>query len=301
VDASLLSRGPFCIPRSAQKRFLARPSMADAAWWRFLLLALWPAAILACLVGSGGVKGALPLAWHRIAAAALVSPFGHGWTALAALAIMLPVLPLGVASGFLQVRGWDLSVSTASGADLPGPRKAVDMDTSGPRGTQEVATPTTLLESPKRWTMHEPRPRLQRPRWPGSVGKVLTVGAVSFFAPGMLEELLFRVIALPGKEEDFNWFVATCMIFVFSVVYHADAIHRPHEVFDDWRFLCASLAIGVACTVVYARTGSWCLAAVVHWLPVWLWLSFFGGKEKIDHCHGKVDQALVTDGPVLSP
>jgi predicted Abi (CAAX) family protease len=215
--------------------------MADAAWWRFLLLALWPAAILACLVGSGGVSGALPLAWRRVAAAATVSPSGHVWTVLAALAIVLPVLPFGLASGFLQ-----------------------------------------------------------RPQWQGSVSQVLTVGAVSFFAPGLLEELLFRVIALPGKEEDFNWSVAMFMVLVFSVVYHTDAIHRQHEVFDDWRFLCASLAIGAACTFVYARTGSWWLAAVVHWLPVWLWLSFSGGKEKIDQANVNYD-ALSTQEPVLSP
>lgn len=188
---------------------------------------------MACLVGSGGVRGALPLAWRRIATAATVSPFGHGWTILTVLLLMgVLVLPIGLCSGFLE-----------------------------------------------------------RPRMSGSAGQVLSVGAVSFLAPGLLEELLFRVIALPGRGEDFSWSTALFMLFVFTVVYHMDAIHREHEVFDDWRFLCAALAIGVASTFVYARTGSWWLAAVVHWLPVWLWLSFFGGKEKLDQA--KIDQTSI--------
>lgn len=188
---------------------------------------------MACLVGSGGVAGALPLAWRRIVTAAAASPFDHGWMVLAVLLLMgALVLPFGLISGFLQ-----------------------------------------------------------RPRWPASAGQTVVVGAVSFVAPGLLEELLFRVLVLPGREEDFGWLTALSMLFVFTVVYHMDAIHREHEVFDDWRFLCAALAIGVACTLVYTRTGSWWLAAVVHWLPVWTWLSFFGGKERIDQT--KIDQASV--------
>jgi len=117
----------------------------------------------------------------------------------------------------------------------------------------------------------------------------LVTGVITSLSPGMLEELLFRVLPFRGPHEGANsWGRLLLVLLVFAVPYHLDAMHGPNPVFDDPRFLTLALLLGIACSGVYCTTGSLWLAAVTHWLPVWLWLSLFGGMPKLQAASGKV-------------
>ena len=43
-----------------------------------------------------------------------------------------------------------------------------------------------------------------------------------------------------------------------------------------------ALLLGVACTVVYLRSGSLWLAAATHAVPVWVWLNCCGGIQAFE-------------------
>jgi len=132
-----------------------------------------------------------------------------------------------------------------------------------------------------------PRPPRDNP-WKTCLFAVLQI----FVTPGVSEELIFRVLPLPGRDEiqfkadSFNTYQiirAIVVLIVFTVPFHLDTLHHrgPIHVFRDWRFLSIALLLGIACTAVFYASGSLWLAAATHGVPVWCWLCLFGGLENL--------------------
>ncbi len=115
-------------------------------------------------------------------------------------------------------------------------------------------------------------------------GTFLFTAAVLLVAPGLLEELIFRVWLLPHRTEPRSVHDQYAAV-VFSVVVFA-AWHVVNawfffpvarEVFWDWRFLVIVMLLGTACASVYLRTGSIYPAIFVHWAIVVAWKGVLGG------------------------
>ena len=105
--------------------------------------------------------------------------------------------------------------------------------------------------------------------------KLILIGLVTFIAPGVLEEILFRVIALPPDACSFG---QAALAWAAFVVYHVDLFHPPLH--SDLRFLVMAAALGIAATVAYCTSGGNLWASViVHWIPVWVWIAVMGGFE----------------------
>lgn len=101
-------------------------------------------------------------------------------------------------------------------------------------------------------------------------------------------QALFRSLLLPHPAVDgaVAWkpFLAKAVLpLTVFVAYHlVNPNKRSREVFWDPRFLLMATVLGAACTVSYHITGGSLLAATVtHWIPVYVWLIFLGGYDKV--------------------
>eukprot|EP00884_Botryococcus_braunii_P010625 jgi/Botrbrau1/19564/Bobra.0035s0056.1 len=111
---------------------------------------------------------------------------------------------------------------------------------------------------------------------------------VTFFAPSLFEEALFRSLLLPHPLVDgtLAWkpFLRTALLpLAVFVAYHlVNPSKRSREVFWDPRFLVMASILGAACSVSYYVSGGSLLAATVtHWVPVYIWLFYLGGYAKV--------------------
>ena len=120
-------------------------------------------------------------------------------------------------------------------------------------------------------------------------GKELAIGVFSaFFAPAFIEEVFFRVLLLPHPTEAIFplswvlWAIASLLLFL---VYHPlNALWfypAGNPLFFTPMFLGLAGLLGIACTVVYALTGSLWGMVVFHWLVVILWLFGLGGRRRL--------------------
>jgi predicted Abi (CAAX) family protease len=77
--------------------------------------------------------------------------------------------------------------------------------------------------------------------------------------------------------------MAAALPLAFFVAYHlVNPSKRSREVFWDYRFLTLAGVLGAACSFSYWATGGSLLAATVtHWVPVYIWVFFFGGFAKL--------------------
>jgi predicted Abi (CAAX) family protease len=116
----------------------------------------------------------------------------------------------------------------------------------------------------------------------------LRLGLHTLFAPGLIEELLFRVWLIPHPTEavsllaGLGW--AALSLGVFVVYHPLNALTfypagRP--TFMQAPFLILATGLGVVCTFVYTQTGSLWLITLVHWLVVYIWLGWLGGLGRL--------------------
>lgn len=69
---------------------------------------------------------------------------------------------------------------------------------------------------------------------------------------------------------------------LFVAVHLINPIERLRRAFWDWRFLSMAAVLGIGCNATYYVTGgSLWAAAATHFLPVYVWLYFLGGAERI--------------------
>ena len=125
--------------------------------------------------------------------------------------------------------------------------------------------------------------------WQPQPSKTLVkIIATSLIAPAIVEELFFRVILLPSPTDNLpfpTYFIRSLFGLCLFVIYHPlNAITffpQGKTTFFDPIFLTLATALGIICTWSYWHTGSLWLPVIIHWLTVVLWLSCFGGYEKL--------------------
>jgi predicted Abi (CAAX) family protease len=109
-----------------------------------------------------------------------------------------------------------------------------------------------------------------------------------FFAPALLEELLFRCLLLPHRIEGTslgNTAIAILFSTVLFIFYHpANALtfYRPgRPTFWDWRFLTLAGLLGSICAICYQLSGSLWPPMIIHWLVVSIWIIWGGGRARL--------------------
>ena len=123
-----------------------------------------------------------------------------------------------------------------------------------------------------------------------STKMMVRVTITSLFAPGILEELFFRVILLPYpgintlSQSNLLWIGFSLWLFV---VYHplnaVTFFTQARKVFFEPNFLVLATALGITCTVTYYQSGSIWISVLIHWFAVILWLLCFGGLDKLSY------------------
>lgn len=110
--------------------------------------------------------------------------------------------------------------------------------------------------------------------------------AIAFFIPGVLEELVWRVVFIPHPTEAVSprsvllW---TSLSLGLFVVYHPLNIFVPHNTFKNPVFLGLAALLGIVCSMAYLESGSLWTAVFLHWAIVVGWLVFFGGYHKVSN------------------
>ncbi|WP_341730648.1 CPBP family glutamic-type intramembrane protease [Microcoleus sp. EPA2] len=107
-------------------------------------------------------------------------------------------------------------------------------------------------------------------------------------SPGISEEIWFRVLMLPHKQENASgltlglWVSLSLALFI---VYHPlnGLTFYPvgRSTFLNPVFLLLAALLGVACSIAYLQSGSVWPAVLIHWLAVTVWLLLLGGYRRL--------------------
>lgn len=117
----------------------------------------------------------------------------------------------------------------------------------------------------------------------------LGIIAGSFVRPAITEELFFRVLLLPQRDE--NPSAATlwlwgCISLAMFIVYHPlnalSFFPAGIKTFFDPVFLLLAALLGSVCTIAYLQSGSLWVSVVIHWLVVAVWLLLLGGYGRLN-------------------
>jgi predicted Abi (CAAX) family protease len=107
-------------------------------------------------------------------------------------------------------------------------------------------------------------------------------------APGLIEEILFRVLLIPHPSEAVTlgtWLGWAALSLGLFIVYHPlNALSfypagRP--TFLQSPFLILATGLGLTCSIVYGLTGSLWPITLIHGLAVFVWLGWLGGLERL--------------------
>ncbi|MEG4344230.1 CPBP family glutamic-type intramembrane protease [Microcoleus sp. A003_D6] len=122
----------------------------------------------------------------------------------------------------------------------------------------------------------------------GNVWSLLLVAVKALIIPVFVEEWLFRVVLLPHPTEGVTliaWVLWIGLSLFLYVIYHflmANTLFpQGYQTFVKPIFLILTGFLGVACTVVYALTGSAWAAIFIHWVAAAIWLFGLGGKDQL--------------------
>lgn len=128
---------------------------------------------------------------------------------------------------------------------------------------------------------------------PQPLGTVVRVTLASSIAPAILEELFFRVLLLPYSSEvpSKPYLLRSALSLFLFIIYHPlnalTFFPQGRKVFGDRIFLVLAASLGIVCTVTYEQTGSIWLPVLIHWVTVAVWLSYFGGLNKLNYTDNK--------------
>jgi len=101
-----------------------------------------------------------------------------------------------------------------------------------------------------------------------------------FVVPALTEELVFRGVLVPGREEGrdaVRWIAFGTLAFVLWHVVEATIILPGAQLFLHPAFLVCAGLLGLACAITRYRTGSLWPAVLFHGLIVFAWQVFFSG------------------------
>ena len=117
-----------------------------------------------------------------------------------------------------------------------------------------------------------------RPRPAGEVG-ILALSAL--IAPGLGEELTFRGLLIPDRQEtDRAWpaIVGSTVLFcLWHVVEATTFLPKAGPLFLRPDFLAWTVMLGLACALLRRRSGSIWTAVLLHWVAVVAWQGWLGG------------------------
>lgn len=109
-----------------------------------------------------------------------------------------------------------------------------------------------------------------------------------FILPAFVEEIIFRCLLIPHPIETaitteiWQSSIVSLILFIMYHPLNALTFYPPgKQTFVDWRFLTLAGLLGIACSVAYLFTSSLWVSIVIHWLVVFIWLEFLGGKERL--------------------
>lgn len=115
-------------------------------------------------------------------------------------------------------------------------------------------------------------------------GQLVSFAAVALVAPCLAEELLFRVLLVPHRQEGPNplWWCHAALALALFVAWHPLngwlLKVTARSVFFDPAFLALAALLGLVCTLAYRRTGSVWPPVAVHWLTLMVWKVGLGGR-----------------------
>ena len=131
----------------------------------------------------------------------------------------------------------------------------------------------------------------------------------SLIMPGLLEELVWRIILQPPGMPVHRVVLVNAAFAAYHVFGSAVLAERldgrsgARAVFRDPAFLCLAFVLGNACSFVHVRSGHALWApSLAHALPVAVWLSLLGGEEALSTAGGlpKATTRQRGDRPLLS-
>ncbi len=127
-------------------------------------------------------------------------------------------------------------------------------------------------------------------RWQEPLGSGLRLIPTLFLMPALVEELVFRVMALPyptGLNPFWPTLAAMGLSLVLFVLYHPlNALlfyPKGRRLFFQPIFLGLTALLGAIATVLYWQTGSLWLITIFHWLVVVVWLMALGGYAQLSN------------------
>lgn len=104
---------------------------------------------------------------------------------------------------------------------------------------------------------------------------------LAFFIPALGEELVFRGLLVPGREEGGSAWRAILLSTALFVGWHVfealTFMPGAAHIFLRPDFLATTAVLGLACGFIRNRTGSLWPAVLLHWLEVAGWQIWFGG------------------------
>jgi len=112
------------------------------------------------------------------------------------------------------------------------------------------------------------------------------VPLIAFLEPGILEELLFRVLWVPHPSENKSTAAvvtaSAISLSVFVLMHPLNGIFvrvEARAVFTNPIFLILAALLGLVCTVAYRVSGSIWPPVAMHWMTVLVWTMTLGGKR----------------------
>ncbi|MEL6471422.1 MAG: CPBP family glutamic-type intramembrane protease [Cyanobacteria bacterium J06623_4] len=108
------------------------------------------------------------------------------------------------------------------------------------------------------------------------LGELVRVGAIAFFIPSLVEEVVFRGLLLP--KVTLPWLLLSLSAYVlWHPVEALTFLPEAASVFFNFQFLFVVAVLGALCTVAYLRTGSLWASVFIHWGVVVAWKAAGGG------------------------
>jgi predicted Abi (CAAX) family protease len=109
-----------------------------------------------------------------------------------------------------------------------------------------------------------------------------------FIFPSFLEEAFFRGILIPNNAKDkgrrfiiFITLVSTVLFVLWHPLNALTANPGARKIFLNPNFLFIVFCLGLVCSLSYIYSRSLWAPVIIHWLTVFFWVFFLGGRNLI--------------------
>jgi predicted Abi (CAAX) family protease len=107
---------------------------------------------------------------------------------------------------------------------------------------------------------------------------------IAIFIPAIGEEIPFRALAIPGRNESKTAYVSIIASTVVFTCWHIfETLWAPSERATFLRpdFLAWAAWLGLWCAILRRRSGSAWPGVILHWLTVVIWIGWLGGPSVV--------------------